>query len=541
MKYSRDRTKRYEALLESLPKWAIVVISVVIIIILAVAVIVSLFGSPNAQIHKVNFHVDPDHVHLENNTIIEGATIIYQSLDEVFHGQDPIVDYFYNFTAENMEFKYQVTFSRGKDSFSGFYKSDVVVLSRLFGRDNDKEEWKLLSGVEDLSTVTNYDNYKKTLTCSQSNEWYWYLLGSLTNTANGNALAKALQYGCYPITIFHSRVVKYKQYKMETYIPNLHSVSHAGLLEGEIVSYVESNNPSYTAYELAFRIVFCTLSVIHWLVFIVITFWSQQFTKFHTIQKWLVFLLFLHIFFHDPTYLPAVFSGWEGFPVVNIILSLSFIYGFLLYLLIFFHSLFKPPQERTFLSFYLTKLLIVVSAYILSMIVMIWSRVFNAANPSSVSVNEVPGYSYMFAFNVILLVIYGIDLLYYIVRAIGAVGRMRKKYSTRFWVVGSFSFAVALAMIGVSIAGTGLRTNAQSLSFLVSHTIVYLYFASLSILFLPGANEDVAPIQANNTLQVNDTEHFDQPTVKSNIPVDDEDNIEVTDIIVSRVDDDEKV
>jgi len=513
MNLFRDRSKRYETLLDSLPRWSVILILVLVLVLLGVMVIVSLFGSPDASVSYAYLHTDWSNTTGQN----------YTSLNQVFHGEQPIVDIFTDISIYSMEFKYIIRFNpidKGNNTFGGIIKTDLKLKTLMYGRDADDEEWTLINSAQAEEEI------ERTLTCAQLG-----YVGPISYS------------GCYPITLLYSRVIRYSQYKMVTYVLNLESVHHAGLLEEAIKTSLEANNPSYSSYEMGFRMTFSVLALLHWISFFAVTIWSQQWARWQTIQKWLVFLLFLHIWYHDPLYPAMMYTGWEGFPIVDIILSISFVYGFLLYLLIFFHSLFKPPATRTFLNFYLTKILIVGVAYVLTMIILIWSRVYNVANPSSVDVASIPGYVYLIAANAVFLVLWGVDLAYYIFRSLGAIGKMRKKYSSRFRVIGSFSFIVAASFIGVTIAGNGFRTEIQSLTFLLLHGIVYLYFACLSILMMPGRNEEAKPeIKRSDEVSSHDnmTSDAKSPTDQPQ-HMEDDDEVQITDVVLSRNEDDEHV
>ncbi|EFC38142.1 predicted protein [Naegleria gruberi] len=586
MNLRRDRSKRYEFVLDCLPRWSVILILVLVLLIVGLFVIISLFASPEASVTVTRRHssngstivtttnslvedykfiteqdrdevleltientivednstnstttdtttdggnstttngtdivVDPINPAPNNGTTPDNGTIVVPPtyMEEIFTGKRSIIDTFDSISIYAMEFKYILKLNPvngGKDLFGAAIKSDLKVRVHMYGRNSDSEDWTMVNNVDD--SVSTHE-----LICAQT--------GYLSILQSG---------GCSAITLFHSRVIRYSNYKMNLTILNLENVYRSGLLENAIETSLQSNNPQYSMYELGFRMTFSVLSILHWIAFLVVTFWSQQLRNWHTAQKWLVVLLFLHFWYHDPLYPAMMWTGWEGFPVVDIILSVTFVYGFLLYLLIFFHSVFKAPQDRTFMNFYLTKIIIVGIGYILTLILMIWSRVYNVANPSSVDISSVPGYAYLLAANIVFLVLWGIDLAYYIFRAMGAVGKLKAKYSSRFRVVGSFSFIVAACFIGLTIAGNGFRTDVQSLTFLLLHGIVYVYFASLSFLLMPGKNEERKPELSASAkeMDANDKSDFTKPSSANR--VEDDDEVQITDVVLSRNDED---
>ncbi|KAG2389575.1 hypothetical protein C9374_014135 [Naegleria lovaniensis] len=513
----RDRTKRYEIILDCLPRWSVILILVLVLLLVGILVVVSLFASPTASINLTRRHSND----ITNQTVVGNITLTR----DVFTGTQPIVDIFEDISVYSMEFKYTVKFNpidKGNNTFAGILKDDLLMRGYLYGRNSKDEEWTL------INTRKEDENITRSLACTQVG-----YIGPISYS------------GCWPTTVFYSRVIRYSQYKTELYILNLENVHKAGLLEDVIETSFVANNPNYTSYELGFRMTFSVLALIHWIVFVVVVAWSQQWSSWHTTQKWLIVLLFLHIWYHEPLYPAMMHTGWEGFPIVNIILSVSFVYGFLFYLLVFFHSVFKAPQHRTFMNFYFTKIVIVGIAYILTLILMIWSRVFNVANPSSVDISSIPGYVYLVAANVVFLVLWGIDLAYYIFRSMGAVGKMKQKYSGRFRVIGCFSFIVAACFISVTITANGFRTDIQSLTFLLLHGIVYVYFACLSVLLLPGPREEKKPEPRTVTIDPtqSDNTKTDVNSAKANSPRDnaEDDEVQITDVVLSRNDEDEHV
>jgi hypothetical protein len=88
------------------------------------------------------------------------------------------------------------------------------------------------------------------------------------------------------------------------------------------------------------RSAFGLTSVVFFMYFVTITIRCQNWTKWHTTQKWLPVFLFLQIFYHDPIFGLQAVVGGEGWAIYHATASLAFIFSFLFYLLIFVHGLF---------------------------------------------------------------------------------------------------------------------------------------------------------------------------------------------------------
>jgi signal transduction histidine kinase len=293
---------------------------------------------------------------------------------------------------------------------------------------------------------------------------------------------------CNAVRVVSFSHISWNEYKITVVFQNLQDLYYRDVIAGDIVAQFSYTNDEFVSFEMAIRLTYSIISIFVWLYFTFITLKAQWFSKMHTQQKWLIFILFFHIWFYDPIYYLQVFiPGWV-FPFIHILLATTFIFVFLLYLLIFFHSLFKKREERTFFGFYLTKILIIVSCWISIIITLTWSRLYNRDDPTITGLSQTPGFMYFEGVSVALILIYAVLLLYYIIRAIGSFRKFKKKYSTRFKIVGSFAIFVLLSMTIVTMLGDRFRYTGQGFSFLSSHTIIFLYFLYVSFLFLPTGN-----------------------------------------------------
>jgi hypothetical protein len=137
------------------------------------------------------------------------------------------------------------------------------------------------------------------------------------------------------------------------------------ILDNRLQVLVLYNNAGYTFYELFFRYGFLLVSCIVFLVFLVFTRYRQPFSDWQTEQKWMLFVLFLLVCFNNPLYVFEYLSKNWIFIFLNINLRATFICVLLLSILIFTHSMYVTPIERTFFKFYALKSFIVGSFWIL--------------------------------------------------------------------------------------------------------------------------------------------------------------------------------
>jgi len=123
--------------------------------------------------------------------------------------------------------------------------------------------------------------------------------------------------------------------------------------------------------------------------------------------------------------------------------------------------------------------------------VIIWSLVWNAANPSHVSVQDLPGFVYFQWITFGFIVIYVCYVLYFVMRAIVNVRKLPSKYSTRFRVVAALSIFVLISFVSVLILEGRTKFTMPGFSFLMTHTIILMYFCFLGFFFLPSAVPDL--------------------------------------------------
>lgn len=324
--------------------------------------------------------------------------------------------------------------------------------------------------------------------------------------------------------ILSQEKIFYYGYRISFKLLNAKKLYEHSVINGDIFTEFQYSNQDFTIFETVVRSIFSAISIVFAVGYTIVLFKSQQFTKCHTHQKWLVPLLFLHIFYHDPIYWASVFIGYGNiFQIINVVLSLTFVFTFLLYLLIFLHSLFTKPSNRTFFKFYLAKIIIVLVIYSLSMTVIIWSLVYNNANPAHISVTEVPGFVY-FQWTVIgFIFLYVLYVLYFVIRAFLNLRNLPAKYSTRFKIVAALSIFVLISFTSVTLLEGRTKFTAPGFAFLLSHLIILVYFCFLGFFFLPSAVpdteivEDHSNVDPNGEIHLNPTEEETKKDEKEDV------------------------
>lgn len=451
----RDRQKRYHVLLDHCPLWMLFIVAVLVIVIMVVSLIVGSLA-PVATQHNVKEQI--------------------QSMD-MFDGTSPIVHTSEWIPPSGMEMYYYIRFGFNSD-VAGMFKSDFKLRTTLYASNDDDDNDDGAATERQWTIVSPSTEVTRTLRCMQTSSKL-----------------------CSQMIVYHERwIAQWRYYRAESYLVNARHIAEHGFFNGPMdtnnTNYVfytgfTTNSEGYMAFEITFRMVYAAIMILCLAAFLVLTIKNQGIRYWHTYQRWLVVLLFLLVWYHDPLFLVQVFAGgfWL-FPVVHIVLASTFVFLFLFYMLVFVHSLFKKPKERTILTFYLPKILLVGLTYALTVALLVWTRVHSLNDPAQVSARDVPGFFYIEIATVLLFVVYAFYLFYFIVRAFGSSSRMPKKYSARFRVVGVFSLLVVIALLGVLIPSTGMRQVDSGLGFFVSSTALTLYFFLLAVFFLPSTTVD---------------------------------------------------
>lgn len=168
-----------------------------------------------------------------------------------------------------------------------------------------------------------------------------------------NQVSPGYESAC-PVFVTQISPVRYDTYKMSFTLNDPDLKLHK-LLENRLNVLVVYNNDKYTFYELIFRYSCLALSCIAFLIFFIFTRCKQPFSDWQTEQKWILFVLLLLICFNNPLYIFEYFSKNWIFTFLNINLRSTYICVLLFSILIFTHSMYVIPIERTFFKFYALK------------------------------------------------------------------------------------------------------------------------------------------------------------------------------------------
>ena len=106
------------------------------------------------------------------------------------------------------------------------------------------------------------------------------------------------------------------------------------------------------------------------------------------------------------------------------------------------------------------------------------------------SFEELTYHNYITAAIAGLLILYVLQLVYYIVRGIGMMSDLPAKYSSKFKVIYGVTLFVLVAAIAASVVSYSLG-KLTSFLFLASHALLNLWPFALAVFFLPSNEKHI--------------------------------------------------
>mmetsp|Transcript_10981 Transcript_10981/g.16154 ORF Transcript_10981/g.16154 Transcript_10981/m.16154 type:complete len:581 (+) Transcript_10981:29-1771(+) len=448
-----DRSVKYKMVLETLPNWALVIFIGFVNVVLLCAILGGVFAPVGVSRSTPKFtKLTP--------TIINGTSHIFHEIS----GLRP----------ENLQiaFRLRLPLNESVD----ITKNDMAFKVILSGRNEGGNAWNVLG--------SEHNVHVKPLHCYQKTNWMLNWTEPELGKTVGSFQYAYLTNKCSDLHVVQESMLSYQEYRVEMTFQNLESIDH--WLGGDIMTYFEFANQNFTIFEFIFRYVFVFLSLALALNFIGTMLATQQFKNWNTQQCFTGPLLILLMFYNNPFAIFDLVTPHFVFPIIHILFSFVFICSFLYYLLVFFHSLFVPQKKRKTITFYLFKFLIVLALFTLACTFFIWSRILHIVDPAA-GVRDIPVLYYLEIVFYCIVFLYLVCLFYYIVKAIANARKLRYKYSSRYKVMGLLSIFVIVALTGVNIIINGFRYDAPGVMFLVSHSVIMLFFFACSIFFLPSS------------------------------------------------------
>jgi len=206
-------------------------------------------------------------------------------------------------------------------------------------------------------------------------------------------------------------------------------------------------------------------------------------------QKWAAVILFGLMAYNNPFYpLEVLVNHW--FPIfLNRLLYGTFIVIlFLFWLVMFDGARFQDPSQKTFLWFYLPKVILVGLFWFFAVTAFTWAQLQLLNDPSYGTPTDKPGFIAVSFFLLLLVVVYAFWLVVVVCRACGD-RRTLPYIHVRVRFFGIFTLLVTIVVVsGVIFGAVGSRYNnsAEFLSFL---SLFNLYCYTLAFVYLPARGQ----------------------------------------------------
>jgi len=257
-----------------------------------------------------------------------------------------------------------------------------------------------------------------------------------------------------------------------------------GAFLGDVLFTFEFVNHNYTLFELWWRFSFLLAA------FICVIVYAHQLRAFNwkdwTVeQRWAAILLFALMAYDNPFYpMEILVNGW--FPIfLNRVLYATFLVLLLFHWLIMFDGLRKDTAEQGPMRFYLPKVILLGTFWVVGVVLFTWSQLYELDDPTYHDPTQLPGFIFFQVFAFIVLIIYLFWLVYVICRACGDTKTL-PYLGVRVKFFGVFTLLVLMTVIGGVIFGAiGYFVN-NAATFLSFLSLLNLYVYTLAFMYLPA-------------------------------------------------------
>ncbi|KAG2377969.1 hypothetical protein C9374_008591 [Naegleria lovaniensis] len=484
---SEDRSRTYKPLIDILPWWAVLILFIVATVLFIIAILVGVFAGPKV-LHFTTIEVDTN-----NNTASTpfwGLVSDIKDMRSVFYGQEPIyIETLENYTALNQEItfncylKSNVSIQNAKspqDSF-GFQKLDLTFYLQLFGRNSYSEEWtRIVNGT-----------YTRSLICTEVSE------------------------KCVAIALFYESHIRYTNYRVGLSFLNAKELYDNGLINSGYIGFeTESYNYAYANWELGWRYSMICITAPLTVAFIVANIVRSYFVNWTTEQKWIGLLLCFLTLYNNPIFALIFTGGNWAFSFINIIFIVSFLCVLMFTVLVFTHSLVVAQKDRSFLWFYLPKIVLVSILFVFVITTFTYVRLQEQEDPGY-SLNIVQGltsYQTLGIIVVLLMILYIFVLVYYLMRVIEKhrMNLLPKRNAWRgkvIWFLTTIMVIGTIVEIFLYVFSKDWNSAAQFLSYFMFYS---LYVWLFTILYWPSwvALQESEIIEETTTYEKED-DYFD--------------------------------
>ncbi|KNC46263.1 transmembrane protein 181 [Thecamonas trahens ATCC 50062] len=287
---------------------------------------------------------------------------------------------------------------------------------------------------------------------------------------------------CDEVALLHEPFVHYPIYRVDVRFLN---AEEEDWIQDAVFIWRVFNH-SFTLFELWFRFTFLVLT------FVMLVWFSHRLRAYKSSewsieQKWMTALLFSLLAYNNPLF-PLTILADSWFPeFLDVCFFVTFIALLLLFWLCILDSIRKPATARTYIGFYLPKVALVGTLWLISVVVFTWQELHELDNPTYSTANDIPGFIFFRVVQILLLIGYTFWLIF--VAILGVKDRRAfPRLSVRIKYLGILTiFVLAITITGIvlGVVGTIHNNAAQFLSFF---SLFNLYIFFLAIVYAPPKN-----------------------------------------------------
>uniref|UniRef100_A0A914XC05 Uncharacterized protein n=1 Tax=Plectus sambesii TaxID=2011161 RepID=A0A914XC05_9BILA len=311
---------------------------------------------------------------------------------------------------------------------------------------------------------------------------------------------------CQVIVIAHIGSLRYTTYQLDVRFFGLEEFNTKFGIK-DILFHFKSYNPLFTKLELVFRFLFVIITF-----GVTVAYFQalRPYPLFHWAleQKGLAFLLPLLLFYDNPLF-PMIFVTTGGFPVLaEGFFQATFLCALLLYWLCIYHGI--RQSNRSFITFYLPKLISVGTIWFCAVLITFWDRMHMIQDPAWFSESYQPSSIFALVKSIFFAagVVYILFLLFWIVRAYGELRNMpyfdiRLKFFTASTVfVIAVTVLLTAAKFGVApsvedhFVAQMSTTYESSTDFVAVYSLLNLYLYTMAYVYAPpgGSNRNAGTV-----------------------------------------------
>jgi len=201
-------------------------------------------------------------------------------------------------------------------------------------------------------------------------------------------------------------------------------------------------------------------------------------------QRWIAVLALATIGFNNPAFLCDLYTPLWFFPMISELLQLSFICCLLLAWLLVMDSVLEDESKRTFVSFYLFKMLLTTLLWGAVMTLSVVNNLCKHMDPSQLSTNDNPYFKGVALGIAVVAVLYIVWVLYLCLRIVGEL-RNIPRTPTGFKLLCLLTmFTLLFTVVGVVLNSIALLDS--SVRPLAWFTLLNFYVYTLLYLFSPN-------------------------------------------------------